>query len=157
MPSKVSLVGQSDIWDLSDYFPPGEPWESSYKWYKVEQSYSTTLYPVLIKETYTASSLPTRFSKPPIYTYADQFVANLNITTFRIKSVFNIFTTNEQYTLLNTVTGFVKKNNINTYTLTEIHRPATTIIKFELKRSLITSTVNESYTNSPSVRSFTKS
>lgn len=32
MPSKSQLTGQSDIWDLSDYFG-GDEWRTSFKWY----------------------------------------------------------------------------------------------------------------------------
>jgi hypothetical protein len=46
MPSKSQLFGQSDIWDLSDYFGGTGPWETSLKWYTPGVTLTSTPYPL---------------------------------------------------------------------------------------------------------------
>lgn len=156
MPSKSQLTGQSDIWDLSDYFPPGEPWETSFKWYKPAQDYTSQPYAYIETESYSMEASMNFFELREIqknYSQLDQysFSVQMNIELRETLHTYNII---DKYTFSQTIQNIELRNVLKTYGPTEYYEFNPNIQMIEFNQLIRTTAVDE-YIFSPSIQGVT--
>ena len=159
MPSKSQLTGQSDIWDLSDYFPPGEPWKTSYKWYTPGITLTSTPYPHIAREYYSLASAPITFEIRTLlhdYTYDERYTPMPSISSFVIRDTNILYSLNENYSFAPTIQNFSVTIPLKTYDWTEYYSHSPSIPTLTVKDALIAYNVpSDNYSHTPSVQRLT--
>lgn len=155
MASKSQITGQSDIWDLSDYFPPGEPWESSFNWYKNQYALTSKPYPYYENDTYgvvsaridsfTVKDLSPMYEDPPY-----SFVPVINSISVRNQTQTYAYE-ESPYKFTPIIDSIQIRNTLQLYSYEEFYKFTTPSIESIVINQAIMYSYEEKYKFTPSI------
>lgn len=153
MPSKSQLTGQSDIWDLSDYFPPGEPWESSFNWYKPLPTLTSSLYPILQEEIYTSVAGIKNFGF--FFDPQDYYGIDVNISEILLRDSVQSGGAADYYTMSTNLLDIEIRDTLKTVAQSDYYTINTILTGITLEVKLIQISNSDYYTINPNITEIT--